>query len=177
MASLFLRRISAFIIDLILILLYAGFLYLITILFFSDFVNSQTNQSPVRMQIIGFITLTLPVFLYAYLTEKGSRKATIGKRRMNLKVVAANPLKPRRIFLRNLLKYLPWEMAHTGVHWLFFYENDKADLPIWVWMMLAVPQVIVLLYFITIVIYKGESSFYDRLANTIIVQEDVPSEY
>lgn len=169
MADLFLRRISAFMIDFLLIVLYAAFLYLIMMVFFPDFVENQTGSTPVKMQIVGFITLTLPVFLYAYLTEKSPREATIGKRWMKLMVVSANPSKPRKIFLRNLLKYLPWEMAHTGVHWLFFNGNDKADLPIWVWMMLATPQVIVLLFFITIVIYKGQSSFYDRIANTRII--------
>jgi len=74
-----------------------------------------------------------------------------------------------RIFFRNILKFLPWEIAHLGVHWMIYYSGIERAAPIWLWIALILPQIIVLGYFLSIVWYKGESSFYDKIANTRVV--------
>jgi len=66
----------------------------------------------------------------------------------------------------NILKFLPWEIAHIGVHWIVYYSNTGTDIPIWVYALLILPQIVVFGYFISLIIYKGEYSFYDKIANT-----------
>jgi len=74
----------------------------------------------------------------------------------------------QRILTRNILKFLPWEIAHTGVHWIVYYSKLEMNTPIWIWTTLILPQIIIVGYLISIVIYKGESSFYDKISNTKI---------
>ena len=68
------------------------------------------------------------------------------------------------IFLRNFLKFLPWEIAHIGVHQIVFYESVS----IGTWLLLISPQIIVCYYLISAIISKGKSSLYDKLSNTEI---------
>jgi len=78
--------------------------------------------------------------------------------------------------LRNILIYLPWEFAHTGVHWVVCFSGQHAETPFWVWLLLNLPQLMVVGYFISIVITKGERCFYDYFSNTMTKVTDVFSE-
>ncbi|MFY0603543.1 MAG: RDD family protein [Flavobacteriaceae bacterium] len=165
MSSLFLRRVLAFVIDYIVIITYAVLLFLASSLLMNRFNIDLNFGNPFKNQIIGFFTLTLPVFLYFYLSEKGIHKATLGKRVLRLKVVSAKK-HTYSIFLRNFLKFLPWEIAHIGVYQIVFFENQQQETPHWVWFLLITPQVLVLIYFVSTLISKGKKSIYDRICNT-----------
>lgn len=157
------HRFFAFTIDFGIIVLYAILLFAVTRLYFDI---RQADLNPYFGQLIGFLTLTLPVITYSYLTEKGNWKATIGKRVLNLIVLTPENKTNKSILIRNLLKYLPWELAHTGVHWIIYFESVGRDIPIWAWIILIVPQVLVFVYFISIILSKGQSSVYDRISGT-----------
>jgi hypothetical protein len=128
--------------------------------------------SPITGQLIGFITLTLPVVAYSYLTEKSAWKGTVGKRVQKL-IVSTDQNISGNILLRNILKYLPWELAHTGVQWTIYYASKEIETPLWVWSVLVFPQIIVIGYLISIVISKGRSSLYDNIARTKIAPESI----
>ncbi|MBK7788555.1 MAG: RDD family protein [Saprospiraceae bacterium] len=157
------HRIFALTIDFGIILLYAILLFAVTSLLFDV---SQAGLNPYFRQLISFLTLTLPVITYSYLTEIGTWKATIGKRVLNLIVLTPENKTTKSILLRNLLKYLPWELAHTGVHWIIYFESVGRETPIWTWIILIVPQVLVFVYIISIILSKGQSSVYDRISGT-----------
>ncbi len=157
------HRIFAWTIDFGIIVLYAILLFAVTSLFFDV---RQAGLNPYFGQLIGFLTLTLPVITYSYLTEKGNWKATIGKRVLNLIVLTPENKTNKSILIRNLLKYLPWELAHTGVHWIIYFESVGRETPIWTWIILIVPQVLVIVYFISIILSKGQASVYDRISGT-----------
>jgi len=169
MTKLLQKRLSAFLIDYLLIAFYALSLLGMTLLIFKINGKSPTVPDPFAGQTLGFFTLTLPVFLYFFITEKSKWKGTIGKRKLNIRVEtdAGNPT--RNVLVRNILKFLPWEIAHTGVHWLIYYSNNSAEVPLWTWAALVIPQVAVLFYIFSIFFYKGGSSFYDKIAKTRIV--------
>ena len=162
------RRLIAFFIDYFIIILYAIFLWITGSLVFKLFNISTDITNPVRTQLIGFFTLTLPVFAYFFLSEKSSKRGSIGKRKLNLYIDDSHSKWRNGIFLRNILKFLPWEIAHTGVHWIMFYSNNASQTPQWVWMALIIPQVIIVFYLTSIFYYKGESSVYDMIAGTRI---------
>ena len=109
-------------IDYTLILLYAFILIFISLKIQVAFGLGFYVLTPVKGQIIGFLALTLPVFLYFFLSESGSGKATIGKRinKINPSSIVKPELTTSQIFTRNILKLIPWEIAHTGVHWRYF---------------------------------------------------------
>jgi len=160
MESLIFRRLIACSLDYMIIVLYAILLYQMSII-----LNlKELEMTPISGQLIGFLSLTLPVFLYFYLSEKGRRRATIGKRIMNISVCPKSDIIKPRILKRNILKFLPWEIAHTGVHWIVFYTKHENDVPFWVWILLILPQIIMVIYLFSIIISKGKSSIYDRIA-------------
>ena len=162
------HRILACIIDYGIIAGYATLLFLVANLFFSIFVWKPGNN-PIIGQLIGFLTLTFPVVTYSYLTEKSSWRGTVGKKLQKLIVLTDQNKSAKNILLRNILKFLPWELAHTGIHWTIYYTSNGIETPLWTWVILILPQVFVLGYFVTILISKGESSIYDKISKTKIV--------
>ena len=143
---------------------YAVLLFLVSTLLTNNFDINLNFGSPFKNQILGFFSLTLPIFLYFYLSEKSGRNATVGKRTMKLKVISGNG----NVFLRNFLKFLPWEIAHMGVYQVVFYDQQQLDTPIWVWCLLIIPQIIVFGYFLSILFSKGKAGIYDRVSGTQI---------
>lgn len=162
------KRILAFIVDYLLIITCALLLVLIVTIIFpaSDFTSDAYN--PIKGQIIGFLSLTYPVFLYSFMTENSSKHATLGKRSQKLRVKTNPNTRRGSILRRNILKYLPWEIAHTGIHWLFYYNSLSLEIPIWVWGMLILPQITIIVYVVSLFYTKGSQSMYDINSQTRI---------
>ncbi len=78
--------------------------------------------SPIAMDALAFLTLVLPVILYFAVQEGSARQATWGKRRAGLRVVARSGrrLTPGRALLRAVVKFLPWQFAHSAALQLRF---------------------------------------------------------
>lgn len=163
------KRFLAFAIDYLTIVIYALLLFGIATFIQNQFNINTERLSPITGQIIGLITLTIPIFLYFYCSEKSLHEGTLGKRWMHIAVTNNQPDRNKNILIRNILKFLPWEIAHFGVHWLLYYSSLEINPPIWVWIALITPQVIVIGYFISIILFKGESSFYDNVAHTKVM--------
>ena len=130
------------------------------------------RPSPFIRHLIGFVTLTVPVFLYFYLAEKGKHHGTIGKRILGIYAKTHAGQSNKNILIRNIVKFLPWEIAHTGVHWIVFYSSQNIEPPIWIWFALIAPQVLVVVYMLSILISKGKTSIYDIIASTNIASPD-----
>ena len=160
-----LKRILAYTIDYFVIIMYAALLFLFTYSVYQILDKPIEPQDPITGNIISFITLTLPVFLYFYFFESSTKKGTIGKQIVKIKVINNSK---KNIFIRVLFKIIPWEIAHFGIHWSVYYNELGAEIPVWNWVVNILPQVIIIFYFITIVFSKGESSFYDKIAKTKI---------
>jgi uncharacterized RDD family membrane protein YckC len=168
MRQLLFKRILASTIDYAIIAGYAGILFLCTNII-TSISNLNFSENPIIGQLIGFMTLTLPVITYSYLTEKSNWRGTIGKRLQKVVVLTDQNEIPKSILLRNILKYLPWEIGHTGVHWIVYYSSNSIETPLWVWVVLILPQIISIMYFISIVVSRGQSSIYDRISMTSII--------
>jgi len=159
--TLLTRRILACLLDYAIILIYATLIFLI-VTSIEPIESFLKTDDPIKGQFIGFLFLTLPVFFYFYLFEKNKNRATVGKRifKISLKNIKGS------IFKRNLIKFLPWEIAHLGVHWLLYSSKNSIATPYWIWICLIAPQLIVICYFISILTSKGTSSIYDTISKT-----------
>jgi len=160
-----LKRILAYVIDYLLIMLYAVLLFLISYSIHSVNGSTLEVQGPVEGNITSFITLTLPVFLYFYFYESSKKQGTFGKQLQKIKV--KNNSK-KNVFIRVFMKVLPWEIAHFGIHYSVYYDSQNLEVPLWNWVVNITPQIVVIIYLISIVMSKGKSSVYDKIANTSI---------
>jgi uncharacterized RDD family membrane protein YckC len=161
---LILKRFLAWMFDWLVIMVYACALFGAVMLLASLNIVTIGAVHPVKGQLIGFFTLTLPVVLYCIVMEYGSRHATIGKRIM--KITVSGKTGTGNIVLRNIIKFLPWEFAHAGVLWINYIGD--AEPPMWIWALLIVPQILVVIYLVSIIYTKGTRSLYDILSGTQI---------
>ena len=127
--------------------------------------------SPVFMDLVAFLILVLTVILYFTLQESSSRQATWGKRRAGTKVVNAQgtSLTRRQAFVRSLLKFLPWQIAHTSIFHIEgfpFEPTEPTPLVIsgfvLVWVLLGI-------YAISMLVSKKHRTPYDRAAGAYVV--------
>ena len=162
------KRILAFLADYLVIVGYALILVLLVWMINGNDVWQKEYTSPFRGQLIGFFTFTLPVFLYFFMMENSNRRATLGKLLLKIHVDLRHPHPGRRILIRNLLKFLPWEISHIGVHQIIFYSRNDLSIPIWIFLLLIIPEVIVLSYVFSMLWYKGRYTLYDIAAGTSI---------
>lgn len=129
---------------------------------------------PVGTQIIFFFVLTLPVGVYLYKTESGVRHATVGKRRVGIEVTSTDggPPSKRNIVIRTVVKLLPWELAHTFIwqmQYVFYQFGYEADVPIWIFVGLNIPAILVILYVSMIAIRRDGRAPHDIASGTRVV--------
>ena len=173
--NLILSRIAAALLDYCFVIGYAILLFGLVGLLIGFEQLGTMEFSPVVGQLIAFSTLTLPVFLYFFLQEKSAKKGTIGKRALRLQVemIQDTSTHTRGILIRTVLKLLPWEIAHWGIQWMAFYVKNEMEPPIWVWVVLIVPQVVAFFYFVSMLYTRGTLSLYDAIAGTKLVKQVV----
>jgi hypothetical protein len=162
MKNLVTKRILAFALDYLLIAVYAAILFGVSTALYLE------NKIAINGQLLGFVSLTVPVFLYFFLMEKSKSRATLGKRVMKISVAVKQGNVTQSMLMRNLLKFLPWEIAHTGVHQVVSSSALEQEVSLSVWLALILPQIIIIGYLFSIAMSKGASSFYDKVAHTHI---------
>jgi uncharacterized RDD family membrane protein YckC len=168
----FLIRAKAFLFDYAGILLYLGFVTGLFIL-----LNLTMDVSQILFgdrftgQFSGLMTVTLPVVLYFALSESSSRQATWGKSRMRLKVVtlSGGRIGFWRSLARALLKFAPWELAHTLIWEVRFTTGlDPAMINIG----LALVYALIGLNLASLALSKKKQTLYDLLAGTYVIGSD-----
>ncbi|MEM7530693.1 MAG: RDD family protein [Chloroflexota bacterium] len=163
-------RIRAFSLDYIIIALYLSILVGVSIglNFVFPKVVSTLFGHPLQAQFIGFITVTLPVTLYFTFTESSSWQASWGKRRQGLRLVRTDGagITFGRALVRTLLKFVPWELAHTCIWQISVTPSEPSPLItagfIIVWV--SVGANIVWLW-----VSPSHQTIYDWLADTYII--------
>lgn len=165
-------RLYAFAIDYLVIISYAGILFGVVKLIQLNSDLFLSNLKPFEGQLIGFFTLTLPVILYFIIMENSNKQATIGKIFMKLKVSGFKSEKPslKKIVIRNLFKFSPWEFAHLGLYWMVYYSTNNMDVPLWIWFTLICPQIIVVVFIISIFLNKDNRALYEIASQTKVIE-------
>ncbi len=88
---------------------------------------------------------------------------------MKLKVIDAqgNQLSLVHALARNLLKFVPWELAHTCI-WSFAFSHGNP--PAWINAALAIVYILIGANFCSILLSKMHQSLYDFIARTYVIK-------
>ncbi len=141
--------------------------------------HGAMGTSYVARHLVGFSTLTLPIVMYFALMEGTPRKASWGKRRLGLRVVAdgrgrvaadGGMASFSQRLLRNAVKFLPWEMVHTHMHlnpgFMMTGETSPAG-----WMLgIYVPCGLALLFILQVFAAKNGRTIYETLSGTATIR-------
>lgn len=162
-------RIQAFAIDYLVILAY---LALLTALVWK--VNSAFPDilqvlfgDPLSGQITVIVIFTMPVTLYFALFDSSLWQATPGKRWRNLKVIRLNGegLDRKRALGRELLKFIPWELAHACIWQIRFAPQEPSPMIaagfVLVWILVGAN-------IISLLISSTHQTLYDRFSGTYV---------
>lgn len=168
------RRLVAFAYDYILIAIYIGILTATTLALaalgrplnrlFADAVSSDLS---------AFVLVILPVIVYFSWQEGSTRQSSWGKRRVGLRVTDARgqPIGYRQAFLRSILKFVPWQMAHTAIFQISFADSQAT---IGVYLLLAGAYGLATVYIVAIWRRRDHRALYDVLAGTAVI---LPNEF
>lgn len=134
----------------------------------SPAVSNTLFANPISGQIIGFFVVTLPVTLYFASLESSARQATWGKRKRGLRVIRSNgaKLSKTRALGRTLLKFIPWELAHTCIWQVSFAGQESSPL---IYVGFASVWVLVGVNIISLLLSKSHQTLYDQLTDSFVV--------
>ena len=106
------RRILAFVIDWFVVAAWGAALFGVVMLRTGGDLSAPPD--PWTGQLIGFVSMTLPVVLYFGLLESTQRGASLGKRAMGLRVTTTEGarLSVGSSIARSAVRFVPWEIGH-----------------------------------------------------------------
>ncbi|WP_323762470.1 RDD family protein [Maricaulis sp.] len=169
------KRILAFLADYIVIAAYIGLLILVNYSNApSDLAVPTEASGKIAGHAIGFVTLTLPVFLYFTVFEASPWAATPGKKLLGVRIVATNGerLSRGRVAIRNAIKLLPWELAHAAIwHVPGRPLLDPMPMPN---LTLAMASNLAVALFILMLFFGGGRTLYDRISGTHVISARRP---
>lgn len=126
-------------------------------------------SGPWTGELMGFMTLTLPVSLYFALCESSPAQATWGKRKRRLRVVdvAGARIGFARAWSRTLLKLVPWELTHALIWQARFTDGEPPG-----WFTGGLVLVWLLIGANALAIWSSAShqALHDRGAGTLVVR-------
>jgi len=168
-----LLRIKAFFFDYLTILGYLVALAVVGSLLTLGPLGNDWSElaSPWRKDLLAFLTTVLPVVAYFAWNEGSAAGATWGKRRVGLRVVALDgqPLGRNRALLRSVIKFTPWQMAHTALSNIPGFPMATGDPPNWTVWLLGGMWVVVALYLVGLTRLTGGRTVYDRLSGSRVI--------
>lgn len=133
---------------------------------------AKTHVSPERMDLLAFVTAVLPVILYFTLQESSVGGATWGKRRMGLRVVhmSGERLSRVRALVRSIVKFLPWQIAHTCLFHIPGWPMEPQEPPVWVIAGLTLVWVAIGLYIVTQAVGPTRRTPYDWISGSRVLR-------
>lgn len=172
------QRILAFALDYLVI---AAYLILLTALTwaaahtFAGPALAALFANPLSGQLTIVATVTLPVVLYFALLESSPWQATWGKRRVGLRVVSVDGdrLSRGRALARSLVKFIPWELAHTCLWRVPGWPLASQEPPWPVYVGFGLMWLLVIVYLAGLFLGEKRQALYDRLAGARVVAVQV----
>lgn len=157
-------RIKSLFIDYLVIMGFAIVLFLVNIAFQFITFGGFIKFTPLGSQLTSFFTLVFPVFLYFVISESKGKCASFGKQCSQIHVEYVKP-GVFRIICRNILKLLPWQLAHFAVIDGIYNGFDS----IFVMSCYALSLILPIIYILMVLIRKDHKHIPDILAGSIVV--------
>ncbi|WP_342389304.1 RDD family protein [Salinicoccus bachuensis] len=157
-------RLTALMIDYIAIWIYLVLLFITMTLLYMILFDGIPEFNEGSSHLVSFFTTVLPVIIWFSVMEYRSPYGTIGKRKMNLKVEFKDH-KYLHSLLRNAVKFLPWQIGHTGVIAAMYRDYSVS------WFMLANTGFLLLLIMIGMMLLRKDTRHWgDMLAGTQVIK-------
>ena len=173
----FAKRLKGFVFDYIPIAAYIIILFGVTmgVIKAMDLLGRPLRwpENPLLGDMIAFFTLVLPVILYFTLQESSTRQATWGKRKVGIRVIDdhGGRLTRKRAFVRSLVKFLPWQIAHTSLfHWEGWPMSPAEPAPM-VLVGIGLAYVLVGVYIASALFSKKQRTPYDWAAGSYVIED------
>lgn len=166
------KRVLAYLIDLALLYVYMIALFMASMALDSILpFHYLMGESYLLRHAISFFTLTFPLVITYILMENGHRQGTFGKFWMKLRVVRVDGGRASlsSLTIRNVIKFLPWEIAHTHFHLNPEYMMSGVTTPLgWV-LGVGLPFGLVFVYAGMIFFRTDRRAPYELLSGTHVV--------
>ena len=95
---------------------YSLFLLFVSLIIYFLFFNGKIPElNELQGNLVSFLTLLFPVFLYLSISENGKKHSTIRKRKAGFVGSIKGALTLKQIVLRNIMKFFPWQVAHMAM--------------------------------------------------------------
>lgn len=156
-----LRRVGAMGIDVALILGWAAVLGgLATFLR-----TTEVQLGPSAWDLVALLTLVGPVTVLFAVQEASPAHATFGKRRLQLRIVTVTGDAPSfgRTLARSVVKFMPWQLAHTAVFRLAAGSDSVTFL-----LLAMMAQLIVVASILMMIFDAQHRALHDLIAGTRI---------
>lgn len=133
---------------------------------------SPLFSSPIAKDTIAFLTLILPVILYFAYQESSHHQGTWGKQKVGIRVVNAKggALTKTQAFVRSLIKFLPWQIAHTSIYQIKEVVPGGPLAPFNITGFVLV-YFLIGIYFLSALISKKHRTPYDWVSGSYVVVE------
>lgn len=126
--------------------------------------------SPVIKDVVAFFTLILPVILYFTFQESSPRQGTWGKQKVGIRIIntQGKTLSKMQALVRSLVKFLPWQIAHTCIYQMKEIVPGDPLEPFDITGFVLV-YVLVGIYLAAMFISKKRRTPYDRLSGSYVI--------
>lgn len=161
------KRFMALLIDYLLVVLWGVILFAISMFIYYVILDGIPKFDEIGMNLIS-LTMIVPVILCSIIMEAGEKHATLGKQKMKIKVssVDCNVVNLRHIIVRNIIKFLPWQLGHMMMFRGFELNWELS--PYWM-SMLIIADILPIIWITVVVIRKDHKGIHDLIAKTIVV--------
>ncbi|WP_077324713.1 RDD family protein [Virgibacillus siamensis] len=166
------KRLAALVIDYFLVVVYACILFGLAALFYQFILDGIPDTGRLTRELTAFLTLAFPVFLYFVIMESAAEHATYGKRKMKICIASTDGDSPTlfQVMLRNVIKLLPWQAAHT---FIFTGMHQEWTLSGLTWMMVVVfCYGLPILSILFLCFRKDHRVVHDLFAKTVVMKSD-----
>lgn len=118
-------RLKELLLDYLVILVYLFVLFLINLFIYGFIIGHVPEFNQRQSQLLATFTSVLPIVLiFSYFDYQGG---TIGKKRSGLHLYYKK-LTYGKSLLRNIIKFLPWQLGHLGVIRGMYTEFDAGSI-------------------------------------------------
>ena len=158
------KRMIEFLFDYLLILTYLVLLFLCAISYYYIFFNGIPRQTENQAQSLTFFITVLPIMLYFTFLDY-AKNGSFGKSKAGLRLVYQKKT-IQGSFIRNLIKFLPWQLGHMGTIHGVYSDFDLISI-----ILSSIATLLALLLLAMAIFRKDKRHLGDLLAHTQVQLE------